>query len=324
MKKVLSINKEPYITSRASTAFQLGVVQILPNYSDAWLCSEFVNLRYLPEDKIRCDFLHKDFWFTSAKMFVRQSLLFSNETLQFDSFDVIKYIISAIKDGKYVTGDFNAYYIPDKIEYRKINKRDTYLIYGYDLLNECFYLMGDTIHGYGSHEVRFKDYINSISNRDDGMFNINIMEYNPEFSFDFSKEKLYKNLNNYVLSFDEDAFHNLVSPKFGLDAIRQLKADILVDYGRGQLIRDKSFLVLCEHKKLMVLRLKYLKDHTDIQVGDLIHQAEENNRLSKDLLPYCQMYINDNDLHAYPLIAESLQLLIDNDEKICSAILSRL
>ena len=324
MKKLLPLNKGSYITSRTSTAFQLGAVQILPNYSDAWLCSEFINLRYLPEDKIRCDFLHKDFWFTSAKMFIRQSLLFSKETLQFDSFDVIKYIISAINDGNYVTGDFNAYYIPDKIEYKIINRRDTYLIYGYDLLNECFYLMGDTIHGYGSHEVRFEDYINSISNRDDGMFNINIMEYNPEFSFDFSKDQLYKSINNYVESLDSDVFHNLVSPKFGLDAIRQLKADILVDYGRGQLIRDKSFLVLCEHKKLMVLRLKYLNDYTDIQVGDVICQAEENYWLSKDILQYCQMYINNNDLHAYPLIVESLQLLIDNDEKICITILSRL
>ena len=324
MKKVLALNKEPYIISRASTAFQLGAVQISPNYSDALLCSKFINLRYLPEDKIRCDFLHKDFWFTSAKMFIRQSLLFSKETLQLDSFDVIKYIISAINDGNYVTGDFNAYYIPDKIEYEIINKRDTYLIYGYDLLNECFYLMGDTIHGYGSHEVRFEDYINSISNRDDGMFNINIMQYNPEFSFDFSKEKLYKNLNNYVLSFDEDVLHNLVSPQYGLDAIRQLKADILVDYGRGQLIRDKSFLVLCEHKKIMVLRLKYLNDHTDIHVGALIHLAEENYRLSKDILQYCRMYINDNDLHAYPLIVDLLQQLIDNDEIICNNALARL
>lgn len=122
MKKLLPLNKGSYITSRTSTAFQLGAVQISPNYSDAWLCSKFINLRYLPEDKIRCDFLHKDFWFTSAKMFIRQSLLFSKETLQFDSFDVIKYIISAINDGNYVTGDFNAYYIPEKIEYKIINK----------------------------------------------------------------------------------------------------------------------------------------------------------------------------------------------------------
>ena len=149
------------------------------------------------------------------------------------------------------------------------------MIYGYDLNNECFYLLGDTTHGYGSHEVRFEDYINSISNRDDGMFNINIMEYNPEFSFDFSKDQLYKNLHNYVESLDSDVYHNLVSPQYGLDAIRQLKADILVDYGRGSLIRDKSFLVLCEHKKLMVLRLKYLNDYTEIQVSDLIHPAEE-------------------------------------------------
>ena len=175
MKTILNITPNPYIISRASTSLQLSAIQALRAYSDAWLCREFISLRYLPEDKIRCDFLHKDFWFIGAKMFIRQSLLFSKETLRFDSFDVIKYIISAINDGKYVTGDFNAYYIPDKIEYEIINKRDTYLIYGYDLNNECFYLLGDTTHGYGSHEVRFEDYINSISNRDDGMFNINIM-----------------------------------------------------------------------------------------------------------------------------------------------------
>ena len=47
MIKKLSIIEKPYITSRASTAFQLGAIQSLPQYSDAWLCSEFINLRYL-------------------------------------------------------------------------------------------------------------------------------------------------------------------------------------------------------------------------------------------------------------------------------------
>lgn len=324
MRKQLDVVSVPHITTRISNAIQLSAIEALPNYCEAWLCNEFINLRYFPEDKIRCDFLHKDFWFTSAKMFIRQSLLLSKETLQFESFDVIKFITSAIDEGKYITGDFDAYYIPNKIEYNNIHKRDTYLIYGYDIYNESFCLMGDTIRGYAPHEVRFADYISSISNRDDNMFNINIMEYNPEFKFGFSKEKLFKNLKNYIESMDADVFYNVVSLKYGLDAIKQLKDDLLLDYGRGQLIRDKSFMVLSEHKKLMLLRLKYLNDYTDIRVGDLVNQADEIYMLSKEILWYSQKFINDNNLHYYPIITNLLQLLITKDESLCTSILVRL
>lgn len=317
MIKKLNVIENPYITSRASTAFQLGAIQSSPQYSDAWLCSEFINLRYLPEDKIRCDFLHKDFWFNKAKIFTRQSLLFSKETLGFKSFDVIKYITSAIDFGKYVTGDFNAYYIPNKIEYQTINKRDTYLIYGYDCFNENFYLLGDTVNGYLSHEVRFVDYIKSISNRDDGMFNINIMEYNPDFLFKFSKEKLKNNLINYIYSQDSDVFYDVATPIYGLAAIEKLKNDVLVDYGLGNILTDKSFIVLFEHKKLMLMRLQYLKEYTDIKVEPLIELYEEVLNISKMILSKLDKFKEYRKLKSYSEIIDLLDELIDKDRTAC-------
>lgn len=322
MQKKLNIRKNPYITSRASTAFQLGVIQALPNYNEGWLCSEFINLRYLPEDKIRCDFVHKDFWFTNANMFIRQSLLFSKDTLSFPSFDVIKYIISAIREGKYVTGDFNAYYIPNKLEYQIMHRRDTYLIYGYDLHNEIFYMMGDGIKGYSSHEIRFKDFLASISHRDDDMFNINIMELNPNFSFAFSQENLYKNLSDYTQSLAPDIYFNVASPIYGIDAIKQLRNDVLKDFGIGHIHNDKSFLMLWEHKKIMLYRFNYLQKHSNISIESLLPRVEDNLRLSEEIYQCCLKNKNSHDAHIYPHIIKLLDLLIDNEKSTCNALLS--
>ncbi len=323
MRKKLGVVLQPYITSRTSNAIQMSAIQALPCYCDAWLCNEFINLRYLTDDKNRCDFLQNDFWFTNAKMFHRQSLLLDKETLEYDSFDVIKYIISSIRDGMYVTGDYNAFFIPDKLEYMIMNKRDTYLIYGYDLINECFYLLENTACGYAAHEVSFRDYCLSLSNRDDGMFNINTMQYNPQYQFAFSVERFHRGLNDYLNSFDSEKLYNLNTPLYGLDCVRQLKDDVVSDYGRGQLFRDNSFLVLCEHKKLMTIRLKFLNDHTDIHTTDLIKKAEDNYLLTQEILRYGTILKQENNLSIYPLVVNSLKLLIEDEERLCQSILLR-
>lgn len=324
MTKRLNIIESPYITSRASIAFQLGAIQSLPQYNDAWLCNEFINLRYMPEDKIRCDFLHKDFWFINDKMFIRQSLLFSKETIDFKSFDVIKYITAAIDAGKYVTGDFNAYYIPDKIEYRTINKRDTYLIYGYNLLSESFNLLGNTREGYSSFEVGFNDYILSISNRDDGMFNLNVMEYNPDFLFQFSRDKLRAGLINYVNSQDSSAFYDVTTPIYGLAAIEKLKDDVLVDYGLGRIFKDKSFHVLYEHKKLMLMRVHYLHDHTEAKLEHLFDLFEEVLNISKMVLVKIDEFETKRALNIFSEIISLMDELIFKDRLACSLLIGAL
>lgn len=324
MIKLLKVKQKPYITSRASTALQLSAIQSLPQYNEAWLCNEFINLRYLAEDKVRCDFLHKDFWFINAKMFIRQSLLFSKETLGFKSFNVLEYITSAIDAGKYVTGDFNAFYIPNKLEYQTINKRDTYLIYGYDMHNKSFYLLGDTVNGYTSYEVAFDDYINSISNRDDGMFNINIMEYNPDFLFEFSMERLKSNLFYYINSLDTNIFYNVTSSIYGIEAIKKLKSDIISDYGLGRIWADKSFIVLYEHKYLMLQRIRYLKDFTDINVDTLIDQFENVFHIANTIVQQCNEFRDSKRIDSYPIIIELLDELISKDSTACGVLLDLL
>lgn len=320
MKK-LNIIEVPYITSRASNALQLGVIQSLPQYNDAWLSNAFINLRYMPEDKIRCDFVHKDFWFINDKMFIRQSLLFSRATLGFRSFDVIKYITSAIDAGKYVTGDFNAYYIPNKIEYQTIHRRNTYLIYGYDQFNRIFYLLGDTASGYAPYKVRFDDYLKSISNRDDGMFNLNVMEYNPDFLFQFSRDQLRSGLTNYIYSQDSSAFCDVTTPIYGLAAIEKLKDDVLADYGYGNIFSDKSFMVLYEHKKIMLIRLQYLKDNTDINAAPLIGAFNEIFDISKMILTKIDAFRVHRASKTHSEIIDLLDELIAKDRIAGNALL---
>lgn len=324
MKKLLSIVKHPYITSRLSTAFQLSAIQSLNQYSDAWLCSEFINLRYCPEDKNPCDFLHNDFWFSNQKMFARESLLFSNVTLKFDSFDVIQYIIFAINSGKYVTGDYNCFYIPQNKAYHNYHKRETYMIYGYNLLGNIFYVMGETISGYASFEVKFDDYLNSISNRDDNMFNINTMNYNLDYEFSFNKEKLYNNLLNYVQSTESAAFYDVNSVVYGIEAIKALRASIANHPDDKDPFCKRSLSALCEHKLIMRRRVKYMSEHTDIRVVQLLDDVENNYNLSvliKQL--YDQKDVKEGT-GADLKITAFLDKLIETDMCICKTILSNL
>lgn len=324
MEKILSIVEKPYITSRLSNAFQLSAIQALSQYSDVWLCEELINLRYIHGDKIPCDLLRNDFWFTGQKMFVRENLLFSKDTLKFDSFDVIKYIIFAIDNGKYVIGDYNEFYIPYSDAYHKYYKQETYMIYGYNVLNEVFYVMGQTIEGYSPCVVKFKDYLTSIANRDDNMFNINTMKYNEDYIFSFDKERMFDHLNAYIQSKNSPKYDAANNTIYGIDAIKTLQDTIMNNPDEQSTLMERSFCALCEHKFIMYRRVKYIYDHISLHVNEVLSQAAQNYSLSTLIKQhYCQKHTGDKEYHSLKM-AKLFDEIIYTDEYICAKLMSLL
>ena len=152
-------------------------------------------------------------------------------------------------------------------------------------------------------------------------FVINIMEYNPDFSFELSKEKFKRSLANYINSQDSDVFYNVTTPIYGMNAIKNFRNDVLADYGLGRIFTDKSFWVLYEHKKLMLIRLQCLKDHTGIKVEPLIELFEEAFHISKTILLKCNEFKENRRFNIYPEVIDLLDELTDIDRVACSLLL---
>ena len=73
----------------------------------------------------------------------------------------------------------------------------------------------------------------------------------------------------------------------------------------------------------MTIRLKFLNDHTDIHTTDLIKKAEDNYLLTQEILRYGTILKQENNLSIYPLVVNSLKLLIEDEERLCQSILLR-
>lgn len=68
---------------------------------------------------------------------------------------------------------------------------------------------------------------------------------------------------------------------------------------------------------------KFLNDHTDIHTTDLIKKAEDNYLLTQEILRYGTILKQENNLSIYPLVVNSLKLLIEDEERLCQSILLR-
>lgn len=326
MKTILSVEKSPYITARQSNALQLSVIQAIPADITPWLCSQFVNLAYKGDSPLPLDILREDFWFTKAKLTSRQYMNLSTEVMDYASFDVIAYISSALDRGMYVMGDFNAYYIREKPEYRIVNKKNDYLIHGYDSYDKLFYMLGYTKDKhFGDFTVPYDEYLESIKNRTDKIFNLSLFEVNPNFDFSLSLKDTYKKLKDYLLSERSEEQRYKPGVAYGLGALEQFWKESKADYmGRDRYFDYLSFLALMEHKQLMCVRMQYLYDSGIVSDKKIVDLCIESYLCAEDALKICGEYNSNRELSGLENLDSDIKRIIGNDRDMLNIALDNI
>ncbi len=194
--------------------------------------------------------------------------------------NIIDFITKSIELGYYVTTYTDEFYIPQRVAYiRKIHFRHEIMIYGFDLNNEEFNVIGyddkgnytETLVSFSQFEASF---LNSIKKTNDMiLFKPKDSEsYNPFYEFDIENVKSL--LSEYLLSKNSSARFSTIGNRnnsvYGISIYNELiKYYEAILQDNGELCSKKMFdfeddcdirhfHILYEHKKAMVLRIEYL------------------------------------------------------------------
>ena len=192
---------------------------------------------------------------------------FRNSLDFFDASDSLDYIIELnnkmLKEGYYILGEFDEYYIPHKSAYRRFHFVHNYLIVGVCEEERYYYAMGyNNINGqlskYGEQKITFEEYKNALAIRKeaystDGLYwrSLNYLQYKyPETGCELNPAKIREQLNNFVGSGEYNP-----EPDEGINMF-QYMADHINDHTFDL----RNYRMIMEHANIMSDRAKFMNE----------------------------------------------------------------
>lgn len=183
---------------------------------------------------------------------------------------IIDFVIDSIDMGNYIHTMINNFYIPLSQAYKKYNYRHDIFIYGYNTKERILYVSDFFATGkYSFEEISFTDFEKAYSadhlaaNSDylNGLVYLYSLNKECDYKFDInniiSSLKAYYNCNTpeYWLMYNNENIGNIV---FGNQIYTTLSNYISKAINGNADIDLRPFYLLYDHKKIMLLRIKYL------------------------------------------------------------------
>lgn len=182
--------------------------------------------------------------------------------------DIVDFVKNALDNQYYVYLNVDEYHIPERSNFHKKHISHDVLVYGYDLENNTFDVLGfndKTI--FKNSKVRFSEFRHSFASLDiieNNCHQIYLYQYNPHGTYSFNTELVIETLEDYLFSRNTSKKVSMLTEEwdrhYGMDSYKQLN-----NYYQGLLNNDlyidvKFTHILWEHKKVMGLRAKYMCD----------------------------------------------------------------
>lgn len=268
VEKELYMNGKPLIKGYS---FYAGIFSILPNSQNImpWVYNNFIQLRYMPEQGHMLQF-------DRYRSLLETCPFFSHYVIYNDMFSGGKSLIKLIKDKidceSYCFLFVDRFYIPFyKFWHNKLHYNHEMIIYGYSDKNNQFLCADNGGEGAYTHfTCSFNELINGYfknEESDDAYFsNIHFIQdvVIPKEPYMLNRKMLKSSLRNYINSvpmINENEW--FLTGRFGF----QIHKEVL-EHQNTNIQNDENFIfdfrqiyLLKEHKTLMKMRLKYMKDN---------------------------------------------------------------
>ncbi|PZD96803.1 hypothetical protein DNH61_06290 [Paenibacillus sambharensis] len=183
--------------------------------------------------------------------------------------DLVSFLIQCLNSGLYIDLMLDEYFIPERRAYKQTKYDHANLIYGYDTGSEQFLLLGHSPGGvFKASAASFQAVREAYG---EGHPHCDVQLYSPspignEYEFDI--RTVTAALREYAESVNPHlpvrGFRNEVQDVYGMEVYRSLASN-LPDHWRD----IRPFVVLHEHKKLMIERVGYMH-----QQGYLSHDEQ--------------------------------------------------
>ncbi|WP_440109532.1 hypothetical protein [Paenibacillus sp. QZ-Y1] len=290
MSLILPMNY-PVVTCYPNHSNLLSVISQNERYVD-WFLDNYIQLLANKDEYkrniLRLDFYTNDLWKTCPFVQIQQ---ISRKTIAKKYDNIIDFFRDSIREQSYVYVLVDKYYIS---KYQNSYKKNHYVhdifLYGFDNDKEVFYAADNFAGGKYSYEtIKFSESTDAynhvgILNLEDWLEGIQLVTYREKNNFwglthyyKFDIDKLIIELSDYLTSFKTvkrygHAYYqwmlHAADYAFGLEVY-----DVIINYlnATSDLNDLRPLFVLWEHKKVMLLRIKYLEEnkfiHTVLSTG---------------------------------------------------------
>ncbi len=281
----------PMITTYPKEA---NILSILLNYEKSypWIMNNFIQLTCYNNQYLD----YYDFYYRNCPLVDYQRI---NKNIILDISDgIIPFLISSIKKGYYIYLAVNTKYIP-AYDYDHDIPHDLFL-YGYNTGKEIFYISDNFVNGKYSNSIcRFTELLNAINNfrKCDYQFRgfrdcIELLSYNFEERACFEEYRVKESMEDYLLCRPTKSWYvaNEIWDKketkmrtFGLDCYETIRNHINIAKQTGEFENGsrRAFYLMWEHKKIMLIRLKYMQENGLFSNAELIDEYAQIEKSSK-------------------------------------------
>lgn len=305
----------PIITSYMSYAPALSV---LCNYKqcEGWIYSNFINLygEYYDSGATPLRF-HPKFPVAPQNPFLDLYLVPQDIVLHKNQ-NIVEFFIYTITNKYYIITDYDEFYVEFTDNYKKRHRKHQIFIYGYDNNSATFYTSEFFENrAYAFRKVPFKQIEESIiqyGNLEKFDIWISMFEF-KQADYKFDCGLFFTSINDYLLSrsstisWDESKFCKSNKITFGISNYKNIMTYLSNLKSGDMLYKDiRALYVLCDHKNLMISRLKYINENNifefDKQALDIFYNLQKICHINKNL--FLKYLLSDN--------TEILLKIIDN------------
>lgn len=176
-------------------------------------------------------------------------------------------IKESLESNQYIYSKFDEFYVPNRLAYGEVHYIHDFLLYGYDLDNSEYFLLGyNEKQHFAPTRISFSEFEKaffSTHNEDPGLDLINA---NLNTQYDFDVTLVCEMLDDYLNSRNSSERCRVYGVKykdyvFGMGLYEPMKGYFQSMKDSDEIIDLRLLHVLYEHKKCMSMRIKYMLEN---------------------------------------------------------------
>lgn len=235
--------------------------------------------------------------------------------------DVMRTIIDALLEGRYIFVGYDRFYLPACVQYKKEHRNHDMMIFGVDTARNSFYCADFLSNKYSKFEARIEDICEAIYHysldapRELNMDKIHFIKLSNEKAREVSVPRIVTSIDKLL----HPDFPSCEQIGYGLGFFNHLAKLTYDETNKINLL--VAYHLICEHVRLMKLRVRYLVSLNIGLDGSLLNELDDISIAAQKVRNGYIKHRLKNDVceHAKPL-EESLLTLQSDYEVVLNKI----
>lgn len=330
MKVILPIEKTPLFLSRYESAICFSIIQAQAKKAGKditpWLAGQMANVHHSTSFMWQFDTIKNMNWYADKKLFDKQSFLYDDRMPTWNRSEIIELLLQSLNRQKYIHTKINTFYVPDDVSYLSYSRNVECLIYGFDTEKETiYYARFFPDNPLTLCNISFETMLNAICEKEDHKIMLDILEFNPEFSFELNEKALSHDLYDFLNSTRQ--FVPMIPNReirYGMDSLNQFRV-YLTRIGVYQEFIDRKYVTFFyDFQTITGIRYQYLKESGYLSSGQDSLTAKRLQELSDCFLASCIEFNQTQNMELLKQIIKIFDEIIEIDTQLSKIMLEAL